>query len=451
MTDVEKERKGKKKKAPEVEAPTPLTDDELLALENLSVNDDAETTDVSEITEITHRSALGITDPSELAGSLEQAALEDDFRTPLDERAAGEEPLMDALLRDEQESVGESLTTDEEDAEVQALAELAEASGESGEAAFGLEAPVDTTREHLKGLLEALVFASDKPMTPVQLARAASSVLKEVKPLLAELKEEYATRGIQLDEVAGGWIFRTKAIFAPFVRDMTAEKPVRLSRAQLETLAILAYRQPVTRPEIDDIRGVDCGAVLKLLLERDLIRMMGKKEEPGRPILYGTTTAFLEFFGLKSLKDLPTLKEFTELNDDSKRIAERELGEVLEERQVPAARVEEPAPATASSFLDRTEAEEAVRDAEESESGALGEDGASGEAKAEEDESASGEGEGGKDEAEDENDDEGVAIPALNADDEAEFPDDDDDDFDDDEDEEDDDEDDAEEGPEDEG
>src|SRR5208282_6175920 len=97
-----------------------------------------------------------------------------------------------------------------------------------------------------------------------------------------------------------------------------------------ETLAIAAYRQPITRPEIDDIRGVDSGATLKLLLERDLLRILGKKDEPGRPILYGTTSQFLEFFGLKSLKDLPTLKEFTELSEDSRRTVEKELGETLE-------------------------------------------------------------------------------------------------------------------------
>jgi segregation and condensation protein B len=134
-----------------------------------------------------------------------------------------------------------------------------------------------------------------------------------------------------LEEVAGGWLFRTSAQYAPFVRDLTNERPVRLTRAQVETLAIAAYRQPITRPEIDDIRGVDSGATLKLLLERDLVRILGKKDEPGRPLLYGTTTHFLEFFGLKSLKDLPTLREFTELNDESRRVAEAELGEVLPE------------------------------------------------------------------------------------------------------------------------
>jgi segregation and condensation protein B len=220
---------------------------------------------------------------------------------------------------------------------------------DAGEANDVRTVDAGVTRAHLKGLLEALVFASDRPIKSNELARSASAPSKEVKELLGELKAEYATRGIQLDEVAGGWIFRTNAQFAPFVRDMTKQKPVRLTRAQLETLAILAYRQPITRPEIDDIRGVDCGPVLKLLLERDLIKILGKKDEPGRPILYGTSTQFLEFFGLKSLKDLPTLKEFTELNEDSMRVVERELGDALEQRQeevapAPTFDGQEPAP-----------------------------------------------------------------------------------------------------------
>ncbi|HEY8074270.1 MAG TPA: SMC-Scp complex subunit ScpB, partial [Labilithrix sp.] len=144
--------------------------------------------------------------------------------------------------------------------------------------------------------------------------------------LLVELQLDYSTRGIHLDEVAGGWVFRTSPKYAPFVRDLTKQKPVRLTRAQVETLAIIAYRQPMTRPEIDDVRGVDSGPVLKLLLERDLVRILGKRDEPGRPIIYGTTTHFLEFFGLKSLKDLPTLREFTELTDESRRTYEEEIG-----------------------------------------------------------------------------------------------------------------------------
>jgi segregation and condensation protein B len=203
--------------------------------------------------------------------------------------------------------------------------------GASEDERAGVEQARELSRDHLKGLLEALVFASDKPMKAIELARLASAPVKHVRELLKELELAYTARGIVLAEIAGGWLFRTSVEYAPFVREMSSERPVRLTRAQVETLAIAAYRQPITRPEIDDIRGVDSGATLKLLLERDLLRILGKKDEPGRPLLYGTTNQFLEFFGLKSLKDLPTLKEFTELSDESRRVAEAELGEVLPE------------------------------------------------------------------------------------------------------------------------
>ncbi|MDC0683575.1 SMC-Scp complex subunit ScpB [Sorangium atrum] len=182
-------------------------------------------------------------------------------------------------------------------------------------------------RKHLKGVLEALIFVAERPVPARELARSANAEHRVVRELLAELVAEYDGRGFRLDEVAGGYVFRTSAAFAPFVREVTEQKPVKMSRAQTETLAIVAYRQPITRPEIDEIRGVDSGAALKSLLERDLVRILGKKDEPGRPMLYGTTAQFLEFFGLKALGELPTLREFTELTDESRRAYERELGE----------------------------------------------------------------------------------------------------------------------------
>ncbi|WP_433935095.1 SMC-Scp complex subunit ScpB [Sorangium cellulosum] len=182
-------------------------------------------------------------------------------------------------------------------------------------------------RKHLKGVLEALIFVAERPVPARELARSANAEHRVVRELLAELVAEYDGRGFRLDEVAGGYVFRTSPAFAPFVREVTEQKPVKMSRAQTETLAIVAYRQPITRPEIDEIRGVDSGAALKSLLERDLVRILGKKDEPGRPMLYGTTAQFLEFFGLKALGELPTLREFTELTEESRRAYERELGE----------------------------------------------------------------------------------------------------------------------------
>lgn len=177
--------------------------------------------------------------------------------------------------------------------------------------------PALATAERLPSLLESLILVSDRPLQPQDLARLTGEEdTARIEAVLEELSQRYAGRGIQLHPVAGGWQFRTDPQNAPWVSRLLAQKPVRLTRAQLETLAIIAYRQPITRPEIDDIRGVDSGATLKLLLDRSLIRILGKKEEPGRPLLYGTTREFLEFFNLSDLRSLPTLREFQELSDE---------------------------------------------------------------------------------------------------------------------------------------
>ena len=129
-------------------------------------------------------------------------------------------------------------------------------------------------------------------MTPAQLGKSARAGTDEVKDVIEDLKKDYESRGIELVAVGSGFQFRSAMVNAPFVRDHVAAKPVRLTRPQLETLAIVAYKQPVTRPEIDEVRGVDSGAALKVLDGRGLIRVLGRKEEPGRPLLYGTTHSF---------------------------------------------------------------------------------------------------------------------------------------------------------------
>jgi segregation and condensation protein B len=192
-------------------------------------------------------------------------------------------------------------------------------------------------RERIKLIIESLVFVAEKPVTPVQLSKAVRRRQPEVRALLQELAEEYKTRGIELVEIAGGFTFRSAASNAPYVREFLTSKPVRLSRAQLETLAIVAYRQPVTRPEIEDVRGVDTGSAIRVLLERGLIKMLGRKDEAGRPLLYGSTPYFLEFFGLKSLVDLPTLREFSDLSEESRDLFQRKTGESVDGTQMPQA------------------------------------------------------------------------------------------------------------------
>ncbi|HEX3761071.1 MAG TPA: SMC-Scp complex subunit ScpB [Kofleriaceae bacterium] len=203
------------------------------------------------------------------------------------------------------------------------------AGGEDDDDAAGVfptsAATMDTVQ--LKHLVEALVFASDRPLT-VQRLRQLTRVsdVRRLEQALSEIAEDYRERGLVIQQVSGGYQFRTRTQFSPWVQQLIAGRPVRLSRAQLETLAIIAYRQPITRPEIDDIRGVDSTATLKLLIDRMLIRILGKREEVGRPMLYGTTKEFLDFFSLGDLRELPTLREYSELTAESRKVMSDRLG-----------------------------------------------------------------------------------------------------------------------------
>ena len=178
-------------------------------------------------------------------------------------------------------------------------------------------APEGFTSPRLESIVESLLFAADKPLTLKAMGELiGEGDLGKVREAVASIESAYLARGVQLHPVAGGYQFRTHPDNARWVQKLLASKPVRLTRQQLETLAIVSYRQPITRPEIDQIRGVDSGGTLKTLMDRSLIRILGKKEEPGRPMLYGTTKDFLEFFNLSDLKDLPTLREFHELTEE---------------------------------------------------------------------------------------------------------------------------------------
>ncbi len=187
----------------------------------------------------------------------------------------------------------------------------------------------------LVSIVESLLFAANKPLGVRDLRHVLKDAsVRQIQLALKQLTTELAPRGVVLAQVAGGFRLRTNPENARWVQMLLADKPARLSRSQLETLAVVAYRQPITKPEIDHVRGVDCSAVLKLLLDRDLVRIVGRKEEPGRPQLYGTTVRFLEFFNLRSLRDMPDLHEFRELNEESLAIAREQLGEsVFEERE----------------------------------------------------------------------------------------------------------------------
>ncbi len=171
--------------------------------------------------------------------------------------------------------------------------------------------------QEIRAILEALIFASPQPITPREIGEVLGGVSRSAwQEALEELKADYArdVRGLQLVEVAGGWQITTRPEYNDWVRELLDPKtPPRLSIQALETLAVVAYKQPVTLPEIIDLRGIKSGGVIKTLLEKRLIRILGRKEVVGRPILYGTTKQFLLHFGLKDLSELPKIEEFAEV------------------------------------------------------------------------------------------------------------------------------------------
>ncbi|RMG01996.1 MAG: SMC-Scp complex subunit ScpB [Nitrospirae bacterium] len=164
-----------------------------------------------------------------------------------------------------------------------------------------------------KSLLEALLFISGDPLGAKEIQKITGFSSGEIGYLMTELMAEYRDRGggLLIREVAEGYQMVTAPEYAPYLRKLKETSPTRLSPASLETLAIVAYRQPITKAEIDELRGVSSDGVLKSLLERRLIRIVGKKEAPGRPLLYGTTKEFLLHFGLKDLSELPTIRELS--------------------------------------------------------------------------------------------------------------------------------------------
>lgn len=231
------------------------------------------------------------------------AAASDLFAKPAPSAATGGAPMED--LKSDEQDLAEAAQDE--------LAKLAEA------ARFA-------SPERVVAVLEAVLFAAEKPLDVQGLQEATQFTVVQLATGLEAVRAKFlpGQGGIVLAELGGRWQLRTNPQVGAYVRRMLQVKPMRLTRAALETLSIIAYRQPVTRPEMEDIRGVDCGAVTKALLERKLIRILGKKDEPGRPLLYGTSKEFLELFNLRDLTQLPTLREFQELSEESRKIVEDE-------------------------------------------------------------------------------------------------------------------------------
>ncbi len=203
---------------------------------------------------------------------------------------------------------------------------------------------IELGAEHLQRIVEGALLAAGKPLTVEEIValfddseRPANDTIRAV---LAAIAQQCAGRGFELREVASGFRFQVIQDVAPWIARLWEEKPQRYSRALLETLALIAYRQPITRGDIEDIRGVAVATnIIKTLLERDWVRVVGHKDVPGRPAMYATTRKFLDYFNLKNLDDLPTLAEIRDLDSlntelalegiDTVNIAEQSEGDAV--------------------------------------------------------------------------------------------------------------------------
>ncbi len=186
-------------------------------------------------------------------------------------------------------------------------------------------------RAELKPVIESLIFASDAAITLERICGVLEGEEREaIKTALAELIDDYRTgrRGFLIEEVAGGYVFRTNHEFAPWLRRLFKTGAQKISKAAMESLAIVAYKQPITRGELESVRGVDSGGVIATLMEKRLIKITGRKDAPGRPAVYGTTKEFLESFDLNDLSCLPSLKEMQKAEEED--APQKAVGEASE-------------------------------------------------------------------------------------------------------------------------
>lgn len=272
---------------------------------------------------------------AEVSADTEQAVVDQVETEVLVEAAesAEAEPVMEAASETEPGEAGAEPSPDEEAIEAQVMnAEefLGESTSEQPTEAAAAEAS-------MKALVEAVIYVTEEPLTLEQIANALDQPKERIAAVLQQLTEEYssADRGITIREVAGGYKMGTKPEHHESIRNFVKrmKAPLKLSIAALETLAVIAYKQPITAPEIMEIRGVQGAGVIKTLLDRKLIAIGGRKQVVGKPILYKTTKEFLMQFGLKDLAELPTLKEFEELRRLA--FADTEDGEIPAPAEAP--------------------------------------------------------------------------------------------------------------------
>ncbi len=223
-----------------------------------------------------------------------------------------------ASLREDEDMMTDPTDDDDEDDEQASFDEL----GENSELEF-----IDQTQAY--SIIESLLFSSDRPLglgTFKQVFKGTTFQTKHLKKALADLQSFYseAARGVTLEEINGGWQLRTKVDNMDFLRRLAKVRPFKLSGPALETLSIIAYKQPIVKSEVDEIRGVESGHLIRALMEKHLVSFQGKSELPGKPMQYGTTRKFLEIFGLRNLRELPSLDEIDQLLPDGIGIEEED-------------------------------------------------------------------------------------------------------------------------------
>ncbi len=220
----------------------------------------------------------------------------------------------------------------------------------------------------LKNILEAVLATADRPLTVPQMEQLFTldedqPTRDEIRKALHDMEQEFAERSMEIKQVANGYRMQVKQDYAQWVGRLWEEKPARYSRALLETLALIAYRQPITRGEIEEVRGVSVSSnIIKTLLEREWIRVLGHKDVPGKPSLYGTTKEFLDYFNLKSLDQLPTLAEIKDLDQIHPELA---LEEDTEGEQAAGAETTDAQAETDADLSDDAQQAEATEAADE--------------------------------------------------------------------------------------
>jgi len=182
----------------------------------------------------------------------------------------------------------------------------------------------------LKTIVEALIFCSSAPLNPERIKEITKATAKEITQTIEELNQDYGKTGrsFRIRKIAGGYQFYTLSEFSPYVKELIKTKPIMLSSPSLETLAMIAYRQPITRLEIENIRGVDSTGVIRNLLGKNLIKIVGKKDVIGKPLLYGTTSFFLKHFGLNSISELPKIDQLSDNSTKTEKFAANPLPKV---------------------------------------------------------------------------------------------------------------------------